>query len=416
MSNTADVVVVGAGIAGISAAYHLSVRHRVGQVVVVDPRPPLTLTSDKSTECYRNWWPNVPMVSLMNRSIDIFEELDTEHDFGLNHNGYLFVTGDENVLGAMTRQVDEVAGMGAEAEVLGRDELLSRHPFLTEAALGGVAVPRAGWFRAQDLGQWMLHRAREAGATLSKEAVVDIEPGLVRLSDGTTVSTPTVVIAAGPMSADVAAMAGVRLPLFSELHLKVAYKDHLGVIPRRAPMTIWADTQHLDWSDEEREELARLGRTDVLGEMPVYCHFRPEGGKDSPYVLALWEYHDRVLDPVWPVPGDDLYPEVVMRGLTTMVPGLSAYSDRLPESFVDGGYYTKTVENRPLVGPAGPEGVYLLCAFSGFGIMVSAGAADLVAAHITDDELPGYADAFLLSRYDDADYASTIEAARSGQL
>ena len=416
MSRSADVVVVGAGIAGISAAYHLSVRHEVRNVLIVDPRPPLTLTSDKSTECYRNWWPNAPMVSLMNRSIDIFEELATEFDFGLNRNGYLFVTGEDDTLSAMERQVGEITGLGAEAEALGRDELLSRHPFLTEAAVGGVAVPRAGWFRAQDLGQWMLDRAREAGASLSSAAVTAIEPGLVRLSDGTTVSTPTVVIAAGPLSADVAAMAGASLPLFSELHLKVAFRDHLGVIPRQAPMTIWADTQRIDWSEEEREELARMGRNDVLGDMPIYCHFRPEGGADSPYVLALWEYHDRVLDPVWPIPGDDLYPEVVMRGLTTMVPGLSAYSDRLPESFVDGGYYTKTVENRPLVGPAGPDGIHLLCAFSGFGIMVSAGAADLLAAHITGSELPDHADAFLLSRYEDPDYAATIEQAQSGQL
>ena len=45
----ADVVICGAGIAGISAAYHLAVRHGVKNIVIVDERPPLTLTSDKST-------------------------------------------------------------------------------------------------------------------------------------------------------------------------------------------------------------------------------------------------------------------------------------------------------------------------------------------------------------------------------
>ena len=75
MPPRADVVVIGAGIAGISTAYHLAVRHGVPRVTIVDPRPPLTLTSDKSTECYRNWWPNEPMVGLMNRSIDLLEEM-----------------------------------------------------------------------------------------------------------------------------------------------------------------------------------------------------------------------------------------------------------------------------------------------------------------------------------------------------
>jgi glycine/D-amino acid oxidase-like deaminating enzyme len=43
---TSNVVICGAGIAGISAAYHLTVRHGVKDVILVDKRPPLTLTSE----------------------------------------------------------------------------------------------------------------------------------------------------------------------------------------------------------------------------------------------------------------------------------------------------------------------------------------------------------------------------------
>lgn len=416
MTRTADIVVVGAGIAGVSAAYHLGVEHDVGKVLVVDPRPPLTLTSDKSTECYRNWWPDRPMVDLMNRSIDIFERLADETDFGFNSRGYLFVTGDPATLENMGRQVEHVRRLGARADLLDARELSSRYGFITREALGGVKVNRAGWFRAQDLGQWMLGRAQDAGVEQVTASVVSVERGQVGLSDGSSIAAPTIVIAAGPLSHHVAALAGVDLSLFSELHLKVAFKDHLGVIPRDAPMTIWSDTQRIDWSDEERSELESIGRQDVLGEMPVYCHFRPEGGVDAPFVLALWEYHGQVLEPTWPLPDDPLYPEVVMRGLTTMVPGLEAYRDRLPESFVDGGYYTKTIENRPLIGPTAVEGVHLLTGLSGFGVMVSAGAADLLARHIAGHDLPGYAGAFLLSRYDDPEYIDAMESTASGQL
>src|SRR5687768_18386169 len=94
----ADVVICGAGIAGIAAAYHLAVRRGMTNVVLVDERPPLTLTSDKSTECYRNWWPGPgdAMVSVMNRSIDLLEELARESDnrFLLNRRGYVFATAD----------------------------------------------------------------------------------------------------------------------------------------------------------------------------------------------------------------------------------------------------------------------------------------------------------------------------------
>jgi glycine/D-amino acid oxidase-like deaminating enzyme len=416
MTSKGEIVVIGAGIAGVSLAYHLAVRHGVRDVVIVDPRPPLSLTSDKSTECYRNWWPNAPMVGLMNRSIDILDELAGETDFGLNRNGYLFVTARTETFEDMAAQTSHVAGLGADAEVLTAETMRDTYPFLTETAVGGLRVPRAGWFRARDLGQWMLEQARQSGARIVMDSVTEIHHGWVSLSDGTRIPASSIVIAAGPMAANVAGLAGLDLPLFSELHLKVAFRDHLGIVPRDAPMTIWSDTQTIDWTDEEREELDSMGRSDVLGEMPVFCHFRPEGGPESPYVVALWEYHDRVLEPTWPLPDDSLYPEVVMRGLTTMVPGLGAYRDRLPESSVDGGYYTKTAENRPLIGPTEHDGVYLMAGLSGFGVMVAAGAADLLARHLLGKGLPGYSSAFLLSRFDDPQYLADVGSAGDGQL
>ena len=65
------VVICGAGIAGVAAAYALA-QHGVTDVVLVEPGNPLSLTSDKSTEAYRNWWPGPgdAMVAFMNRSIE----------------------------------------------------------------------------------------------------------------------------------------------------------------------------------------------------------------------------------------------------------------------------------------------------------------------------------------------------------
>jgi sarcosine oxidase, subunit beta len=448
VSRTADVVVVGAGIAGISAAYELTVKHGIGNVVIVDPRPPMTLTSDKSTECYRNWWPNLPMVGLMSRSIDLLETMAAEsgNNFALNRRGYLFVTGDEENFHRMVEDAHHTSTLGAGpvrfhpgplpyrssppegfvgapegADILvGADEVLDHFPYVTPEAVGAIHVRRAGWFSAQQLGAWMLDQSKDRGLEFVVDEVsgIDLSSGAIRsvsLASGDEIATEVVIDAAGPMAGRVAALAGVDLPLFSELHIKVAYRDHLGVVPRDAPMVIWSDTQHLDWSTEEREALAEQGRDELLGEMPIFCHFRPEGGEGSPYLLGLWEYHGVVQEPSWPLPEDLLYPEVVVRGLTTMVPGFDVYRERLPQSVVDGGYYTKTTENRPLVGPAGPSGFNLIAGLSGFGVMVAAGAADLLAKHVTGTELPPYSDAFLLERYDDADYLASI-AGPTGQL
>jgi glycine/D-amino acid oxidase-like deaminating enzyme len=442
------IVVIGAGIAGVATAHRLAVDHGA-EVTIVDPRPPLTLTSDKSTECYRNWWPNQPMVGLMNKSIDLLEEMSERSGnvFGLSRRGYLFVTSREDTLSSWQDQASAISSYGAGAvrihdeparyrpasphgyqdEPDGIDlfttaeSLRQPFPFLSDEAVGAMHVRRAGWFSAQQLGSWMLDQAKEAGTIHLIDEVVDIEVAAgavvgVRLASGDRIGCSAIVNAAGPLAADVAKLVELELPLRSEVHLKVAFRDHLGVIPREAPMLIWSDPQHLEWDEEERAALTKAGRSDVLGEMPVYCHGRPEGGAESPYFLGLWEYHGEVRQPVWPIPEDDLYPEVVARGLSTMIPDFGRYLDRLPQSTVDGGYYTKTPENRPLIGPAGPAGFHLACGYSGFGVMVASGAADLVSRHLTSSPLPDYSDAFLLTRYDNPRYLESVSKADSGQL
>jgi glycine/D-amino acid oxidase-like deaminating enzyme len=182
-------------------------------------------------------------------------------------------------------------------------------------------------------------------------------------------------------------------------------------------MLIWSDPQTLAWSPAEAHQLEAEGRADLLGTLPPGCHGRPEGGAESPWLLALWEYHRIVTEPVWPLPEDRLYPEVVMKGLSTMVPGLAVYLERLPQPFVDGGYYTKTQENRPLIGPLPVEGAYVVGALSGFGVMAAAAAGELVALHATGGELPPYAPAFTLSRYENPDYLTEIAAVEeTGQI
>ena len=75
VQSTSRIVVCGAGIAGISAAYQLAVTHGCDNVTVVEEGNPHSLTSDKSTEAYRNWWPgpDPSMTAFMNRSIDLIE-------------------------------------------------------------------------------------------------------------------------------------------------------------------------------------------------------------------------------------------------------------------------------------------------------------------------------------------------------
>lgn len=442
MKRQAGAVVIGAGIAGVATCYDLAVVRGVEGVVVVDPRPPLSLTSDKSSECYRNFYPNQPMVDLTNRSIDILETMKDRSDdfFNMTRRGYLFVTGDPEQLASLTRAAEASSGYGAGPvrtagsavdveEEAGFDVyqtpevLLDRFPYLSDEALGAVHVRRGGWFSAQQLGAWMLEEARTHGAEVVVDEVVDIRTVRGRvagalLKSGAQISTPVVVNAAGPMSKPLARMVGIELPLQASLHHKVSFRDHLGAFPREAPMLLWTDPVNIDWSDTERSDLEAEGFHELLGEITTPVFGRPEGGMESPFFEALWNYRPYVCDePAWPAPRPDfMFAEAVLRGMAAMLPSLARYRDQLPYSVVDGAYVMKTPENLPLIGPAGPEGFYLVTGMSGYGVMICTGAAELIGSHLTGSDLPGYADKFLLSRYEDPEYLAALDLVDTGEL
>lgn len=454
-----DVVICGAGIAGVTAAYHLCVQQGIKQVVLVDERPPLTLTSDKSTECYRNWWPGPgdTMVRFMNRSIDLLEELAAQSDnyFHMNRRGYAFLTAVPKQARAFHETAVSISALGAgpvrvhdgtstavyqpcathdyENQPTGADLILDptlireQFPFISEETVAVLHPRRCGWLSAQQLGMYLLDQAKMHGARVIRGQVtgVGVENGRVQTVSisqegmSTTIHTSAFVNAAGPLSKQIGQMLGLDLPIFNERHGKIAFEDVLGVVPRHIPLMIWNDPITLPWSDEERVWLAENEETRwLLQEFPPGAHFRPEGGPNAQTLLLLWTYHIETHEPVWPLQFAPEYAEVVIRGLTRMIPGLSAYLDRIPKPHVDGGYYTKTRENRPLIGPLPVAGAYILGALSGYGIMASMAAGELLAAHITGTALPDYAPAFLLSRYDDPGYQQMLADwdATAGQL
>ncbi len=458
----ADVVICGAGIAGIAVAHALAVTHGVRRVLLVDERAPLTLTSDKSTEAYRNWWPGPDdaMVQLINRSIDLLEQWSnaSEDRFGLNRRGYLYATRDivtaarfvadaarANAQGAgpvrTYRSVHEAAayqrsphrgfrGVPDGADLfLDGDAIRLHFPWLHPDIVAVLHARRCGWFSGQQLGMYLLDEAKAAGVQLVSGRVMRVlqtagvvEGVVIAHDDGTSthIATPVFVNAAGPYAAQVGELVGAVLPLFSEAHYKIAIEDTAGIIDRDTGLVILDDTQQLEWSDDDRDELAADDATRWLTEpMPAGIHLRPEGYGASRTVLMLWDYHSahRFRVPEFPMPDDALYPELVLRGMTSLAPGLAAYLERLPHAYVDGGYYTKTAENRPLVGPSGVRGAYVCAAFSGFGLMAAPACGELLAAQIVGAARPAYEPSFLPTRYDDPEYVALLSHwGSTGQL
>jgi glycine/D-amino acid oxidase-like deaminating enzyme len=302
-----------------------------------------------------------------------------------------------------------------------------RYPWLRGDARAALLARRCGWLSAQQLGMWLLERARDHGVTLTAGEVVGIErdrgavSGVSFARGGVVerIATRCVVNAAGPRASEVARLVGIELPLFSELHGKVCFEDVDRVVPRELPLCIWCDPIDLAWDDAERAGLTDDPALRFLTEtMTGGVHFRPEGGREARTLLLLWTYHLEPTEVVFPPRFDPHYPDVVLRGMAQMVPEFARYLDKSPRPFVDGGYYTKTRENRPLIGPTRVPGFHLSCGMSGWGIMAAGAACELLGAHIAGVADSAQAPWFLLSRYDDPAYRARLERGEfsSGQL
>ncbi len=445
MRSSADVVVCGAGIAGVAAAYQLAVRHNVRRVVLIDERDPLTLTSDKGTQGYRNWWPGPDdtMFRLVSRSIDLLEEFAAESDnvYRMNRRGYLFATADPAQAARLEATAKEVSafGMGPVrrhpggpayvppplegyadqpigADFLMGDEARRAYPYLAKDTCGILHVRRAGFLNALALGSWLLKRALAGGATFVRDRVsgVDCAGGRVReirLASGDTIATEKFVVAAGPGLPEVARMLDVELPLFHELHAKVTIRDTRGLVGRDVPFLIWSDPVQIEWSAAERRELEQHEDTRRLVDtLPGGVHLRPVDLAHGDELYLIWTYETDVRPYVWPPTFNARYADVVLRGCARMLPALAPYAAAGQRSTIDGGYYCKTPENRPLIGPLPVEGAFVLGALSGSGLMASHASAELVAQHVTGHTLPDYAHWFLPSRYDDAKYQALTKS------
>jgi glycine/D-amino acid oxidase-like deaminating enzyme len=445
MSTSADVVVCGAGMAGVATAYHLAVRQNVRRVVIVDGRDPLTLTSDKGTQGYRNWWPGPDdtMFRLVSRSIDLLEESAAAcgNAFRMNRRGYLFATADEARVSKLEATAKEVSafGMGSlrthsdlksyqpappegfvdqphGADLLLGDAARRAFPYLAPETTGALHIRRAGYVNAVALGAWLLERACAAGARFVRDPVDAVRTTggrvrEVRLASGETIETERFVIAAGPALPNVARLLDLELPVMHELHAKVTFRDTRRTVSRAAPFLIWMDPVQIEWSDDERRALAQSDHTRrFLEPLPSGVHARPVDLTHGDEVYLIWTYETDQRPFEWPPTFDAHYGDVTLRGCSHMVPAMQAYvRDGSPRGLVDGGFYCKTKENRPLVGPLPIEGAYVVGALSGFGVMAAHACGELVSLHVAGNALPDYAKWFLPSRYDDPEYRALVE-------
>lgn len=452
-SNDVEILVIGAGIAGIATAYFLATGHNRKNILIIDEGQPMALTSAQSGENYRNWWPHPTMAEFTNHSTDLMEAIASRTDNRINmtRRGYLLLTRDENPQQLLSQLH---SGYGAEASKLirthdglgnsyappisenwksapdGVDVLMGRaliqkhFPMFDKEVAVGLHIRRAGDISGQQLGQYMLETMRPLGAQFQQAKVLGIEKGgrfrvdLIVAGSRQTIQADIVINAAGPFASNIAKMHGEQLPIHNVLQQKIAFADKEHAIDRKMPFSIDLDGQTLAWTPDEREELsADPNFSQLLQPMPGNIHCRPDGGEHGEWIKLGWAYNHEPSDPSREPELNPFFPEVVLRAASRMLPTLKKYLGVLPRDRVHyGGYYPMTKENWPLIGKAQTAGVFLTTALSGYGTMAACAAGDLCARTVMNAPKPSFATALSLDRYRDHALMKQLEAANSRGL
>jgi sarcosine oxidase subunit beta len=358
--STASVAVVGGGVIGASIAYHLACRGW-RDVVILDRAPePGQGSTGRATGGFRAQYAtpvNVRLSLLAREKLRRFEA-DTGVDPGYQPAGYLWLaaTGDELATLRSGQEVQHAEGL-TEAVAVGPEDIARINPALClDEVAGGVFCPTDGFVRPLNLLEGYLAAARRLGVRVQWDTEVI---GLARSTDGgiTTVVTSrgrvavsAVVNAAGAWAAELAALAGVTLPV-TPLRRQVAATEPCDLLPPGMPMTIFAgDGFHLRVRD---------GRVLLLWPTP--------GAEGRPWETAV--------EPAWI--------DAVVRKAHRRVPVLRGAA--IAPSACWGGLYEVSPDKHAILGPA-PEcpNLFLANGSSGHGVMHAPALGQLLAEIMSD--------------------------------
>ena len=404
-----NIVICGAGIAGIATAWSLAVKYRQKNIILVDKNQPMSLTTSKSGENFRDYWPQPCMTALTGRSIDLMQRLASDNGdaFEMRYTGYDFVSESAGREIFPSQQFDSSANAGNVLRVTGSEQIRAGQAYLGNSIEQLLRFKQAGAVDVHALGSLLLSKARQAGVKLVKAEIENLEQAdngyRVILSghpDQPSLHAEKLVLTPGPFINELAGRLGITLPVESILQRKFIIPDPQNIIPRDMPFTIFADPQYLNWNDEEKELIGETQEYSwLLEEFPAGLHIKPEGTGN---IKLGWAYNREPEAPKWETSDDFDFPNITLRGASRFIPALAPYVDVPPTPIVQfSGYYTRTPENLPLIGPLELDGLFTVSALSGYGTMAACSAAELCAGWMMNGDLPDYAAYFHPDRYRD---------------
>ena len=352
---TADVLIVGGGCVGASAAYHLAAAG-AGSVLLLDRAEDLgTGSTAAAAGGFRHQFGSEVNVRLSLASIPMLTRFEEEHGLPLDvdQDGYLLLVRDETAWEGFRAAAEMQRGLGARVDLLTGPEAAELVPgLMVEDVVGATFGPDDGIADTSGLTHGYATLARRSGAEIKTGAEVvelltegDRVAG-ARTGAGEEIRAGAVVNAAGPWAGQVAATAGVELPLDPIPRNVVVTGPFAGAPERR---TLVVDT-------------------------PTSFYFHREG----PGVLMGMGSSDE--RPSFDTTVDQAFvaEEILPTAMRTFPP--------IEEAGIENtwcGLYEMTPDRHPIIGEA-IRGLYLANGFSGHGFQHSPIVGKLLAEMIVD--------------------------------
>jgi glycine cleavage system T protein len=223
MRDEARAVIIGAGIAGSSIAFHLT---ELGwrEVVVLEQGPLHGGTTSHAPGLVGQLRSSVSLTRLLMDSVALYRKLEVEGAPGYFEVGSLRLASSKARLEELKRQVGFAKGVGLEAEILSPAEAKRLFPLMKARGVqGALYLPTDGSARAPILARAMAQAARERGAELQSGRRVtgfQVERGRIRAVETSQgpIKTEVAVVAAGIWSPRIGRLLGVPIPLVPMQH------------------------------------------------------------------------------------------------------------------------------------------------------------------------------------------------------
>ncbi|MDP7546902.1 MAG: FAD-binding oxidoreductase [Alphaproteobacteria bacterium] len=416
MDRTADVVIIGAGIAGTAAAYYLA---KGGARVVVCEKG--EIAGEQSS---RNWGfvrqqgrdpAEIPLMVEANKIWRGLErELNADLEWLAAGNLVTFETEEERAGWESWQKT--AAQFGLSSKILGRAELEAVVPGNAFNSLGGIFTESDGQAEPTKVTAALARAAEGRGAEfLTHCAVYEVETSAGAVSGVITerggISAPVVVCAGGAWSGRMLRTLGLKLP---QMWIKgsVARTTPGPIVTHTATWTGVAFRQRRDGTfniatrsaDHDLTIESLLNLPAFMGNFArnkrdIRLHLNRlaldlRGGSFSKAALGRELTTHRILDPT---PNHKVLKQT-LAGLHRLLPATAKVE--IDRSWA--GYIDMTPDMLPTIGAAGaPSGLVLATGFSGHGFGMGPIVGRLVAELIQRGEPSLNLDAFRFSRFHD---------------